>query len=55
VSIDRSNLGGWRAAVESTFPQLRTRPEYMDAELFDRLLSALVQYRGDNAAASATR
>lgn len=55
VSVDRNNLGDWRSAIESTFPELRSRAEYMDAEVFDRLLAALEQYRRDNAAAAVAR
>jgi TRAP-type C4-dicarboxylate transport system substrate-binding protein len=55
VSVERANLGGWRTAIESTFPQLMARKEYMDADVFDRLLTALAQYRRDNSAATAAR
>ncbi len=55
VSVDRANLGGWRAAIESTFPQLRARADYLDAEVFDRLLGALAQYRSENATAAGGR
>ena len=54
VSVERANLGGWRTAIEATFPQLRREP-YMDADVFDRLLAALDQYRRENAAATAAR
>ncbi|MGD8323989.1 MAG: TRAP transporter substrate-binding protein DctP [Gammaproteobacteria bacterium] len=52
VRVDTASLGGWRAAIESTFPRLRSRSELMDADLFDRLLSALGQYRSDIATAA---
>lgn len=55
VNVNTANLGGWRAAIESTFPQLRAREEYMDADVFDRLLGALEQYRRENSAATAAR
>ena len=55
VSVDRRNLAAWRTSIESTFPQLRARAEYMDADVFDQLLGALAQYRSENATTSAIR
>ncbi len=47
VSIDRANLNAWRAAIESIFPEIKARDGYLDGAFFDRMLSALAQYRGE--------
>ncbi|HMB72706.1 MAG TPA: TRAP transporter substrate-binding protein DctP [Gammaproteobacteria bacterium] len=55
VSVDTANLDGWRAAIESLFPDLRTREQYIDAAVFDRLLALLAQYRSETAVAGTAR
>ncbi|HVJ29086.1 MAG TPA: TRAP transporter substrate-binding protein DctP [Gammaproteobacteria bacterium] len=44
VTVNHSDLEGWRKSIESIHPQLRARPD-IDAALFDRLLAVLAEYR----------
>jgi len=46
VSVDAADLGAWRAAVQSIFPELKARDGYLDAPFFDRMLAALAEFRG---------
>jgi TRAP-type C4-dicarboxylate transport system substrate-binding protein len=44
VTVNESDVAGWRKTIESIHPQLRARPD-IDAALFDRLLGVLAEYR----------
>jgi TRAP-type C4-dicarboxylate transport system substrate-binding protein len=44
VAVNEADVAGWRRTIESIHPQLRSRPD-VDAELFDRLLALLAEYR----------
>ncbi|HSG65849.1 MAG TPA: TRAP transporter substrate-binding protein DctP [Gammaproteobacteria bacterium] len=55
VGVDRSDVGGWRATIESIYPALRARND-IDAALFDQLLGLIEEYRnGASAPAQAQR
>jgi TRAP-type C4-dicarboxylate transport system substrate-binding protein len=44
VTVNASDVEGWRSTIEGLHPQLRERPE-IDAAMFDRLLAVLAEYR----------
>ena len=47
VPVDPSDIPGWRTTIESLYPALRARDD-IETQVFDRLLDALSQYRGDS-------
>jgi TRAP-type C4-dicarboxylate transport system substrate-binding protein len=53
VTVDPSNVGPWRATVETIYPELRQRDD-IDAELLDRLLALLEEYRAKGSVAAET-
>jgi len=44
VTVDATDVAGWRSTIESLFPKLRERSD-IDAVMFDRLLALLADYR----------
>jgi TRAP-type C4-dicarboxylate transport system substrate-binding protein len=44
VTVDAANVEVWRREIESTYPQLRARPD-IDAAMLDELLAVLAEYR----------
>lgn len=48
VAVDSADVQGWRATIESLFPEIRQRPSIDDA-LFDELLALLEAYRSGQA------
>ena len=44
VAVDAADVEGWRSTIESIYPRLRERPD-VDAQMFDRLLALLAEYR----------
>jgi TRAP-type transport system periplasmic protein len=50
VQVDRSQIDGWRDAVESIYPDLRRRAD-IDPEFMDRMLVALEEFRQGRATA----
>ena len=47
VPVDPSDVPGWRTTIEGLYPALRARDD-IEAQLFDRLLDVLSQYRGES-------
>lgn len=47
VPVDPSDVPGWRTTIEALYPALRARDD-IEAQLFDRLLDVLSQYRGES-------
>lgn len=45
VSVDPSDIPGWRTTIEGLYPALRARDD-IETQLFDRILDVLSQYRG---------
>ncbi len=44
VSVDPSDIPGWRTTIEGLYPALRARDD-IETDVFDRLLEALSEYR----------
>jgi TRAP-type C4-dicarboxylate transport system substrate-binding protein len=44
VTVNETDVEGWRRTIESIHPKLRERPD-IDAAMFDRLLAVLADYR----------
>jgi TRAP-type C4-dicarboxylate transport system substrate-binding protein len=44
VTVNAADVEGWRNTIESIFPRLRERSD-IDAEMFDRMLALLAEYR----------
>lgn len=51
VPVDASDVPGWRTTIEGLYPALRARDD-IESQVFDRLLGALTQYRGETVARS---
>jgi TRAP-type C4-dicarboxylate transport system substrate-binding protein len=47
VTVNATDVDGWRTTIESIHPQLRQRPD-IDAAMFDRMLAVLAEYRRTN-------
>ena len=47
VTVNSSDVEGWRRTVESLYPKLRERPD-VDVALLDKLLAALTEYRREH-------
>ena len=47
VTVNNSDVEGWRRTVESLYPKLRERPD-VDVPLLDKLLAALTEYRREH-------
>ena len=47
VTVNNSDVEGWRRTVESLYPKLRERPD-IDVALLDKLLAALTEYRREH-------
>jgi TRAP-type C4-dicarboxylate transport system substrate-binding protein len=47
VTVNSSDVEGWRRTVESLYPKLRERPD-VDVPLLDKLLAALTEYRREH-------
>jgi TRAP-type C4-dicarboxylate transport system substrate-binding protein len=47
VTVEAADVASWRRTVETIYPALRRRPD-IDAELLDRLLAILAEYRSSH-------